>query len=123
MIYLGKVPVGISVNTLPVNIADGWKTMSIVVDTDSNGADGLLSLIQNKIPPCKFAIGIVKRDYTNPPEVNDSLISFVWVGTSTGSRYCRYRGGSYGTVAYFISSYDCVMRAGDNIIITYQETV
>lgn len=119
MIYLGKQAVGIS---FPMKTDDNWKTTVFTVENDSLRADGLLNFIQNVIPPCAFAIGVVKRDYNNPPETNNVLIGFLWNGAMNNSTFMRYRNGEYNCItSNFISSYDCVMQSGDNIIVTYLE--
>lgn len=101
------------------NLPSGWKLMTIHVAEDSGGADALLALLQT-IPECEYAVCALD-DQATKYDTNNRFVAACWAGSTTGSYYERYRDGHHNMVSAFSASYDCQLRAGDEIIVLYLE--
>lgn len=104
-------------NKLP----EGWHEMQIMNPSAISLGSELATLLENNLPNCLFAVGVVLDEYSDTLPENSSSYTFTWTGTGTGSRFQRYYNGVNVDNRTLTETYACKIAQGTKILIFYHE--
>ena len=104
-------------NRLP----EGWHEMQIINPSAITLGGQLATLLENTLPNCLFAVGVVLDEYSDTLPENSSVFTFTWTGTGAGSRFQRYYNGVSVDARTITDTYACKIAQGTKILIFYHD--
>ena len=106
--------------------ASGWKVTKIRNPSAISLGDGLATLLQNNLPSCQIAIGVVDGDYSNgASSTNGVVFAFIWNGASNGKNYFRTVNGVFdaSSIRPMTSTYACIVPENTVFTVLYVEAL